>query len=190
MNFDELLIERRSVRDFEDRPVPVDLVKALINDGIKAPNSGNNQAWKFIIVNDREFIKRMSDAGKVAILSDIETHPDSPMKRYEKTLRNERFNVFYNAPCLVCIVGKKDYPNSAMDCALAGSYLMFSATAKGLATCWVALGAEIRDPVLLGELSMPEGYRIYAPIVIGFPKAIPVMPKRKEADIIRIISRK
>lgn len=188
MHFDELLIKRRSVRDFEDQSVPVEMIKALINDSIKAPNSGNNQSWKFIIVNNREFIKRMSDAGKAAILSDIETHPDSPMKCYEKPLRNERFNVFYNAPCLVCIVGMTDDPNIAMDCALAGNYLMLSATAKGLATCWVALGAEIRDPVLLDELGMPEGYRIYAPIVVGYPKMIPDMPKRKEADIIRIVS--
>jgi len=188
MNFDELLIKRRAVRDFEDRSVPVELVKKLINDSIKAPYSGNNQAWKFIIVNNREIISRMSDAGKAAILADIATDPDSPMKRYEGHLRNDRFNVFYNAPCLVCIVGMTNDPTAAMDCALAGSYLMLSATANGLATCWVALGAEIRDPVLLNELGMPEGYRIYAPIVVGYPKAIPDMPERKEADIIRIIS--
>ena len=188
MNLDELLIKRRAVRDFDDRSVPVELVKALINDSIKAPNSGNNQAWKFIIVNNREIISRMSDAGKAAILADIATDPDSPMKRYEGHLRNDRFNVFYNAPCLVCIVGMTNDPTAAMDCALAGSYLMLSATANGLATCWVALGAEIRDPALLNELGMPEGYRIYAPIVVGYPKAIPDMPERKEADIIRIIS--
>ena len=110
------------------------------------------------------------------------------MKHYEKPLRNDSFNVFYNAPCLVCIVGMTDDPTIAMDCALAGSYLMLSATANGLATCWSALGAEIRDPVLLSELGMPDGYRIYAPIVVGFPKSIPDMPERKEADIIRIIS--
>jgi nitroreductase len=81
-----------------------------------------------------------------------------------------------------------DDPNIAMDCALAGSYLMLSATAKGLATCWIGLGAEIRDSAQLNELGMPEGYRIYAPIVVGYPKAIPDMPERKEADIIRIIS--
>lgn len=187
MNFYELLIKRRSIRNFEDRSVPVELVKALINDSIKAPNSGNNQAWKFIIVNNRELIRRMSDAGKAAIIADIESDPVSPMKRYEKTLRNERFNVFYNAPCLVCIVGMTDDLNIAMDCALAGSYLMLSATAKDLATCWAALGAEIRDPALLNELGMSKGYRIYAPIVVGYPKEMPVMPERKEADIIRII---
>ena len=188
MNLDELLIKRRAVRDFEDRAVPVELVKTLINASIKAPNSGNNQAWKFIIVNNREIIRRMSDAGKAAILEDIDSDPDSPMKRYEEPLRNDRFNVFYNASCLVCIVGMTDDPNIAMDCALAGSYLMFSATAKGLATCWVALGAEIRDPALLNELGIPEAYRIYAPIVVGYPKAVPDMPERKEADIIKIIS--
>ena len=188
MIFNELLVKRRAVRNFEDQAVPMELVKTLINDSIKAPNAGNSQAWRFIIVNNREMIRRMSDAGKAAILADIESDPNSPMKRYEKPLRNDRFNVFYNAPCLVCIVGMTDDPNIAMDCALAGSYLMLSATANGLATCWVALGAEIRDPALLNELGMPEGYRIYAPIVVGYPKAIPDMPERKEPDIIRIIS--
>ena len=188
MYFDELLIKRRSVRDFKDQSVPVEMIKALINDSIKAPNSGNNQSWKFIIVNNQEFIKQMSDAGKAAILSDIENHPDSPMKRYEAPLRNEKFNVFYNAPCLVCVVGKKDDLNIAMDCALAGSYLMLSATAKGLATCWIGLGAEIREFKLLNEMGMPEGFRIYAPFVVGYPNAIPDMPERKEADIIRIVS--
>ena len=187
MNFDELLKQRRSIRNFENRPVPVELIKALIDDSIKAPNSGNNQAWKFIIINNRKIIRQMSDAGKAAILADIESNPDSPMKRYEKPLRNENFNVFYNAPCLVCIVGMNDNLNIAMDCALAGSYLMFSATAKGLASCWVGLGAEIKDSSLLDVLGMPEGYRIYAPIVVGYPKAMPVMPERQKADIIRII---
>ena len=188
MIFSELLVKRRAVRDFEDRSVSVELVKTLINDCIKAPNAGNSQAWKFIVVNNREMIKRMSDDGKAEILKDIENNPNSTMKRYEKLLRNDSFNVFYNAPCLVCIVGKNDDPTIAMDCALAGSYLMLSATANGLATCWVALGAEIRDPTLLEELGMPEGYRVYAPIVVGYPKVIPEMPERKEADIIRIIS--
>ena len=70
MNFDELLIKRRAVRNFEDRSVPVELIKTLIAASIKAPNSGNNQAWKFIIVSNREVIRRMSDAGKTAILED------------------------------------------------------------------------------------------------------------------------
>lgn len=188
MNFTELLLKRRSVRDFEDQAVPVELVKTLINDSIKAPNSGNNQAWKFIIVNNREMIRRMSDAGKAAILEEIEIDPNSLMKRYEKPLRNDRFNVFYNAPCLVCIVGMRDDPTIAMDCALAGSYLMLSATANGLATCWVALGAEIRDPALLSELGMPEGHRIHAPVVVGYPKEIPRMPDRREATVISIIT--
>lgn len=188
MNFKDLLKKRRSVRDFEERNVPTERVKALIADCVKAPNAGNIQTWKFIVINNKEVMKRMSDASKASILSDIKKNPDSPMKKYEKPLRNESFNVFYNAPCLICIVGKVTTPSIVVDCAMAGCYLMFAAAYSGLATCWVALGAEVRDAHLLEEIGMPEGHQIHAPIIIGYPKKIPHMPERKKPNIIKIIT--
>jgi len=47
MEFSELLDKRRSVRDFEDREVPLDLIQEIINESIKAPNAGNMQLWRF-----------------------------------------------------------------------------------------------------------------------------------------------
>ena len=41
MDFTELLIKRRSIRDFEDKEVPLDLVKGIINESILAPNACN-----------------------------------------------------------------------------------------------------------------------------------------------------
>jgi nitroreductase len=188
MNFDELLQNRRSVRDYKDSQVSTDVLKEMIADGIKAPNASNRQQWKFVIVNSKEMMKRISDASKAVIIAGIEANPNSPMQGYLETLKNENFNVFYNAPALVCIIGKIKQPTVSIDCALAASYLMLSAASKGLGTCWVAQGAEARDPELLAELGIPEGYRIWAPIIVGYPKSIPAMPERKKPEILKVIS--
>lgn len=188
MDFKELLEKRRSVRDFEDKAVSLDLIKELIADSIKAPNASNLQSWKFIVVNNREMMKRISDASKKTIIAGIEKDPNSPMKGYLEILKNESFNVFYNAPCLVAVVGRLKGATIATDCALAAAYFMLSAANKGLGTCFVAQGAEARDPELLQEIGLPEGYRIWAPIILGYPKNIPPMPDRQEPQILKIIS--
>ncbi|MBW2061695.1 MAG: nitroreductase family protein [Deltaproteobacteria bacterium] len=188
MDFFELLKERRSVRDYEAKEVPLELVKEIINDSIKAPNAGNMQLWRFIIVNNKDWIKKLSDANKKAILKDIEENPSSGYKGYEALIRNDSYNVFYNAPCLVYIVGIAKAPTIPVDCALLASYFMLSAAARGLGTCWVAQGAELKDPEILQELGLPDNYKIIAPIILGYPRSIPSMPERKEPKILKVIS--
>jgi len=182
-----LLEKRRSVRKFQDKEVPLELVKEIIGDSTKAPNAGNNQPWAFIVIRDKKLIKQMSDVSKASILADIKKNPNSPWKVYEKPLQNPGFNVFYNAPCLVCIVGETKVPTITVDCALAGSYLMLSAASRGLGTCWVELGKEIRDPSFLKKIGLPEGHGIYAPIIIGYPEKILPMPERKRPRIIECV---
>ncbi|MBW1849753.1 MAG: nitroreductase family protein [Deltaproteobacteria bacterium] len=188
MYFNELLEKRRSVRDFEDKNVPLDLIKEIINDSIKAPNASHKQPWSFLIVNNKDMMKRISDASKKTLIAGIEKDPNSPMKGYAEVLRDENFNVFYNAPCMVGIVGRIKGATIAYDCALLACYFMLSATARGLGTTWVAQGAEVRNPELLNEIGLSEGYRIHAPIILGYPKSIPPMPERKEPNILKTIS--
>ncbi len=186
-DFFELLKTRRSIRSFEEKELPLSLIKEIINDSILAPSASNNQPWRFIIINDRDMIKRLSDESKRNLLRVIEGNPDAP-KNYELILRNKEFNVFYNAPCLVIIVGKRDVISLDVDCALAAGYFMFSAAARGLGTCWVNLGADLRDPEILEEIGMPDDCRIVAPIILGYPRIIPDIRPRNEPQILKIIS--
>lgn len=186
MKFKELLEKRRSVRKFQEKKVPVDLIDKIIGDSIKAPNAGNNQPWKFIVITDKKLIRQMSDDSKSSILAEIKQNPDSPFKIYKTPLENQNFNVFYNAPCLICIVAGKEASTMTADCALAAGYLMLSAVFRGLGTCWIELGKQVRDPNLLKMIKLPDGHQIYAPVIVGYPENIPVMPERKEPEIIHI----
>ena len=97
MEFQELLKNRRSIRDYQEKEVPLVTVTDIIRESCLAPSSGNGQPWQFVVINRKETMKRLSDESKKNLLSDIARNPDSPAKKYEDILRKEEFNVFYNA---------------------------------------------------------------------------------------------
>ncbi len=181
VTFSELLQKRRAIRDFEEREVPSKIIDEILQESTLAPSASNNQPCRFVVVQCRKTIKALSDESKANLLYD---HAEKKIKLapdYVTFLQNENFNVFYNAPCLIYIVGAKSVGSLDVDAALAASYIMFSAAARNLGTCWVALGANIRDPQLKGELGISDNHRIVAPIILGYPKVIPACNKAARA---------
>lgn len=187
MDFNTLLTNRRAIREFQNREVPLTTIKKIIQDTCLAPTARNGQPCKFIIIQNRDYIKLLSDESKKNLLSDLEQNPESPLKNYEPRLRDEQFNVFYNAPCLICFIGPKDLHSLEIDCALTVAYFMFSATSRGLGTCWIGLGAHVRDHKILSDIGVPKDYEIVAPIILGYPTSIPAASERHAPDILKII---
>lgn len=183
-DFQTLLRKRRSIREFLGRDVPPELIRDILRETCLAPSAMNRQPWRFSVVANRARIRSLSDESKKNFLEELEADPASPLRRYEDLLRNPGFSVFYDAPCVIFISGPRDVGSLQVDCALAASYLMFAAAARGLGTCWVALGANVRDPALLGELGIAGDLRIVAPVIVGYPKAIPELPERNEPVIL------
>lgn len=187
MDFKTLLINRRAIRDFQNKEVPLSIIKEIIQDTCLAPTARNGQPCRFIIIQNRDYIKKLSDESKQNLLSDLEQNPESSLKQYESRLRDETFNVFYNAPSLVYFIGPEEVNSLEVDCALTVAYFMFSATSRGLGTCWIGLGAHIRDRKILDEMGVPENCQIVAPIIIGYPTSIPDPSERHAPDIVKII---
>lgn len=186
-DFRDLLRLRRSVRDYEDREVPVSLVRELITDACEAPSASNRQPCGFVVVANRGMMRRLSDESKKNLLSDMKVLKSPMLRLYRPVLKDENFNVFYNAPCLIYITGPRDLHSTVKDCSLAASYLMLSAADRGLGTCWVDLGSAIKAPETLAELHIPEDHKIVASIILGYPREIPPRPPRNEPKILTII---
>jgi nitroreductase len=187
MEFQDLIAARRSVREYDARPVPMDLVREIIADSIRAPNARNAQPWGFIVVTNPAMIRRLSDESKKNILWDMGDNPSSPYSMYRPLLENADFNVFYAAPCVVYIAGPRDVRTVAVDCALAAAYFMLSAADRGLGSCWVDLGSVIRDPDLKKEIGLPKDHVIVASIALGYPTRIPAMPPRNGPRILKVV---
>ena len=188
MTYSELLQKRRAIRDFEDKEVPLKVIEEILQEATLAPSASNNQPCRFVVVQCRKAIKNLSDESKANLLQDNNDKKIKLNPVYVSLMQDDHFNVFYNAPCIIMIVGAKSVGSLDVDCALAASYIMFGAATRGLGTCWVALGANIRSPQLLAELGISENSRIVAPIILGYPKAIPAPPERHAPEILRVIT--
>ena len=184
MQFLELLEKRRSVRKYLDRSIPIEVLKKIIDDCTLAPSAGNEQPWKFIVVQNTDLLRQISDDCKESLLSRIKDNPNDYAKKYERMLQNPSFNIFYNAPCLVLIFGESGVKNLQYDCTLAASYFMLSAADRGLGTCWINFAKEIKNPDILEKIGITDKHIIVAPIIIGYPEFQPKPPARKNACIL------
>ena len=178
LTYEELLKNRRSIRNYQDKKISSEVLQEILNDTCQAPSAMNWQPWEFIVIQDQKLMERISDESKSNLLREMENDPDSERKKYEKMLR-EGSNVFYNAPCLVIIAGKNESEFFQRDCALAAAYFMFAATERNLGTCWIGFGEKIVDFGLKKEIGLPEDREIVATLIVGYPQEIPVAIPRQ-----------
>jgi nitroreductase len=52
---------RREVRDYLDKPVPQDALQKILEAGRLAPSSKNSQPWHFIVIRDKETLRKISE---------------------------------------------------------------------------------------------------------------------------------
>jgi len=57
---------KRAVRQFEDKPLPEDVVHAILNAGRRSQSSKNSQPWRFIAIRDKDRLKALSECGNWA----------------------------------------------------------------------------------------------------------------------------
>ena len=102
----ELVKTRRSIRKFQDKPVPEDILVKALELATWAPNSGNQQSWRFWIVTNKELIQKMGDAVK----SKTELMASWPeAKQFGETVARWRktSDFFRGAPaCIVVLMGR------------------------------------------------------------------------------------
>jgi len=57
----DTILNRRSIREFTDRPVSRDEINTILNAGRWAPSGLNNQPWRFIVVREKGAIMQLSE---------------------------------------------------------------------------------------------------------------------------------
>jgi nitroreductase len=62
MEFDDVVRRRRMVRNFDDRPVPAELVDRLLDNAVRAPSAGFTQGWAFLVLEGLEQTSRFWSA--------------------------------------------------------------------------------------------------------------------------------
>lgn len=160
MSILKLIKERRSIRDFEKRDIPEDVIDKLIDALIWAPSAGNLQSRKFYFVRDGKLKRELASAAL-----------------------NQRF--IAEAPLVV--VGCTDsriysrYGDRGVnlyaiqDVACSIMNMMLLAWENGLGSVWV--GA-FREGEVAEVLDLPNNLRPVAIVPLGYPSRIPSPPPR------------
>lgn len=191
MEFKDVVYGRRSIRVYENKQVPVELVKEILEYGVMAPSGTNIQPWYFVAIHSPE---KRAELG--AITNKIFPRFKNFLeKRFENNpevvVETGNFlNTLGGAPVVIlAFLLKPDYSDKeAMYQSVSAAMQNMSLTAyeKGLGSCWLTsanmagLGGELQAAFA------PEHGEYLAMLTLGYPKITPRAPKRKEGryDII------
>jgi nitroreductase len=152
--------ERRSIRDFQKREIPRDIVDKLVDALIWAPSAGNLQARKFYFIKDEELKKKIAVAA-------LKQHflAEAPLVIVGCT--DSRISYRYGER------GVYLYSIQDVSCSLMG--MMLVAHDIGLGSVWV--GAFDEDAVF-NILKLPQYLRPVSIVAVGYPSKVPSPPPR------------
>lgn len=176
----EAIRGRRSIRFYEDKPVPAELVELLVELGQLAPTGKGAQAWHFTVLRDRALMTEISEANRTLMLA------SGDAGEIEKA-KEPGFDTFRGAPMAIILSGENGQPYAAADCANAMTTMAIAAESLGLSTCYIAsfrkaLGEpEYAD--LLARLEIPAGYTPEFALSVGYcaKEPNPRKPRREGA---------
>ena len=159
MDILDLLKSRRSIRVYQDNPIPQDLLLQILEAGRWAPTGANLQPWHFIVVTDQETRRKVGEVARFFFIksSHVEKAP------------------------VVLVLGfdtrKGKY--GRYDVTLAGGNMMTMATHLGLGTCWI--GA-FDEPRVKEILEIPKSIEVVGLITLGYPGEDAEVPPRVELE--------
>lgn len=55
------ILNRRSIRKYKDKEIPDEVVAKLLHAAMQAPSANNQQPWEFIVVKNKETLKKISE---------------------------------------------------------------------------------------------------------------------------------
>lgn len=183
----DIIKTRRSVREYTDEPVSEEDIKFLIDCARYAPTGFNIQPWSFIVITNKDIMRKISELGKRYIIPMIKPMKNSSQKvnDFLVFLKTEGTDMFYNAPVLVIIMGNENALTADYDCSMAAQTMMLAAHYKGIGSCWIGgVQQALMDEDLLRELGAPDGFKVVAPLIFGYPKGETPMPEKNNAEVI------
>lgn len=145
----EGIYTRRSIRKYDSRNVPDDLVNEVIRAGMYAPSAGNERPWHFVVIRERRLLDEIPSF-----------HPHSMMVKAA------------SCAILVCadLVLEKHKGYWVQDCSAATQNMLLGAHSKGLGAVWVGVfPREERVKGFRKLLGIPEEIIPFSLIPLGYP---------------------
>ena len=172
---DNVIMSRRSIRNYKQIPVSRDTMQVILKAGINAPNGQNRQSWEIRVVDNPDPKSEIKAAMSAA-------NPDVPMAG----------DSFRNAPVMAFIAADTSYDFSLLDCGMLSENMVLSAWSMGVGS--ICLGSPVRfldgsesirsNPEIrkvMDKLDFSEGYQLVLCVGFGYPLESPDAKPRDES---------
>jgi nitroreductase len=190
----KLMENRRSIRRFQNRPVPRQIVEMLVEAARWAPSAGNRQNYRFLSVTRVATLEALA----AAVGEEIKRVRQRVRADYAEQVANytDNFLHFSKAPLLIVpihrqgpnllnalcdqeVIPEKDACQEAC-CSVSAAImnLLLAARSLGLGACWMT-GPLIAGKSMAQILGVPPGWAISALIPVGYPDESPPAPGRR-----------
>jgi FMN reductase [NAD(P)H] len=165
MDVTEAVRKRKSVRAYEDRSIPDDMLAKIVEAGQWAPNAG---PFQITVIRNAALRKKINDRTLNAM-----TKSGNEFARQRASLPG--YQPVYGAPVLILFSAPADAPLSTMNAALAAENMLLQATGLGLGSCYLvsitlALN-EATNKELAKQAGVPEGYAVQCGVIVGYATA-------------------
>ncbi len=154
----ELIVERRTIRQFRPDPVPTETLERVVNAGRLAPSAANLQPLEFIVVDAPEVRQKVIPCLKWAAY--IAPQGD-PKPGHEPT-----------AYIVVLVNNKVREKLFEYDVGAAVENMILAALAEDVGSCWLL---SVDRDRLREALQVPAHYRIDCVLALGYPDEAPVV---------------
>jgi nitroreductase len=157
MSLLDLILTRRSIRRYENKDIPEEVLQQILETGRQAPSAANRQPIHFVIVTDRDILKNLCD---------------NLINRFVKY-----------AP--VAIVGCADIKSlltgkwAVVDATIAMENMVIAAWTLGIGSCWIGACNEEKVKELL---KIPDEWKFVALLTLGYPAEQPKQRKKKSFE--------
>jgi len=156
MNARELLLTRRSIREFKKEDVSSDILWNIFEICRFSPTSRNSQSYYFVVIRKKEIIEKLA------------------------ALRGKSSQPIANAPIAVAICSDPEKSKRYIqDACIAAYHFMLASWSYGLGTCWIAAMDKKEVKELLG---IPESHYVATVTPLGYPEHIPEPPPRRAKE--------
>ena len=171
------IAKRRSIRQFDPKQITDAELNAILEAGVQAPSGHNDQSCYFTAIQNAELIKELSDGSKLEMQK-------SPIPWISDLGKNEKLNIYYNAPTIVIVAAKKGAVSPLADVCAAIENMMIAAVSFNIGSCWIGfsrfffINAESN-----GKVEIPADYDVHYAIALGYiPAHLKLTPPARKHD--------
>jgi len=168
----EIIKARKSIRAYQDKPLPKKVVKDILEAAKYAPTARNMQELEYKVITSKTLINKLT-VGMAAVLQ----KEGLPLKGPP----GAKPDFFHAAPLLIIITAPKDNTWASADAGLAVQNIMLYATSIDLGSCFIGMAKIIEhDKALLKLIHIADNMTIVAAVICGYPAEDPSPREKKQ----------